>query len=477
MKVAQAGREEGEFYGEQTSDAAPVQDAKGGALDRDPMRTYLQDISMHPLLKRQQEIKVAKDLEKSKERVAQAILSCDFMKREFCFGENVDLLALGKKEVEKNRYKTMFATLAGYIEQGVEIEKKIGKMKQSGEKLRAFSRRKARNIKKKVEVIKDMNRQNNLLFKHRLEAVEQTVADILSEIDEKSALHKSTRSRKRKDECGKILAKLRKQFSSQKQDEVAASLSALRASCYDVSENRKRLVEANLRLVVSIANKYKNRGLPLLDLVQEGNIGLRHSVDVFEYRRGNKFSTHASWWIMQAITRAIAEQSRVIKIPVNVVENVSKIYKTKRALSQKMRKSPSIEDIADKLDQTPGEVSKTIGLANDTLSLDIPVGNEDYSSNSIMDFVEDESPDNRSSEIFEKEEFREIVHKALKVLKPNEEKVIRMRFGIGEEKEHTLEEIGRQIGITKERVRQIEVESLAKLKRSSRKSQIRLYVD
>ncbi|WP_462137044.1 sigma-70 family RNA polymerase sigma factor [Candidatus Mycalebacterium sp.] len=448
-----------------------------GSAEKDPMRTYLQDICMHPLLTREQEIRVAKDLEKSKERVAQAILSCNFMKHEFCSDEKADLAVPGKKEVEKNRYKTMFVTLAGYIEQGVEIGKKIGKMKQSGEKLRAFSRRKSRNMKKKMEIIKDMNRQNNLLFKRRLDAVEQAVADVLSEIDEKSALYKSTRSRKRKDECEKILAKLRKRYVPQKEDEVAASLSALRTSCNDVSENRKKLVEANLRLVVSIANKYKNRGLPLLDLVQEGNIGLRHSVDVFEYRRGNKFSTHASWWIMQAVTRAIAEQSRVIKIPVNVVENVSKIYKTKRALSQKMRKSPSIDDIARKLEQTPGEVSKTMRLANGTLSLDVTVGNEDYSS-TIMDFVEDESPDSCSSEIFEKEEFREIVHKALKVLKPNEQKVICMRFGIGEEKkEHTLEEIGRQIGITKERVRQIEVESLAKLKRSSRKSQIRLYAD
>ncbi|MGI9558270.1 MAG: RNA polymerase sigma factor RpoD/SigA [Thermodesulfobacteriota bacterium] len=455
-------------YGDGNAESSPAM-SLNGSTDKDPMRTYLQDISLHPLLTKEQEIDVAKSLESSKEKVAAAILGSDIIVREFCAGCEQD-----EKTSPGNRYSAMFTKLRECVEHGEEIEKQIGKIKSSGGKLRELSRKKSRNRKKAVDILKEMNRQHNLMFKHSLESAEKTAVSVLEGIGEASASMRRTRSEKQKAELRKTLVKLRKACMPQKEEGLSSSLSDLRASCGQVVENRKKLVEANLRLVVSIARKYKNRGLPILDLIQEGNIGLRHSVDMFEYRRGNKFSTHASWWIMQAITRAIAEQSRVIKIPVHVVENVSKIYKTRQALSQKMSKKPSIDDIANRLEQTPREVSKTMNLAKSTLSLDVSLGNED---STIMDFVEDEHPGAMSSEVVEKKEFSTLIHNALKVLKPNEQKVIRMRFGIGEKKEHTLEEIGKQLGITKERVRQIEVKSLTKLKKNSRKSQIRLYVD
>ncbi len=443
-----------------------------GSTDSDPMQTYLQDIWSHPLLTKEQEIRIARDLEKSKERVALSLLGSIFMIRNFCNCESE-----GVSEAEKKasaNYKEMYASFFEYVEQSEKLEKKIAETKKSGGTLREISRKKSRNKKKKIELLKNMNRQHNLFFKRRIEALQDYAGELVREIDTTAASMKSARTAREKDEIKKSLAKLHRRCLPQKPEELAGFLEELRSSCKEVARNRKKLVESNLRLVVSIANKYKNRGLHILDLIQEGNIGLRYSVDVFEYRRGNKFSTHASWWIMQAITRAIAEQSRIIKIPVHMVESVNKIYKIKRFLSQKMRKRPSIEDIAEMLDQAPGQISKTINLTKSTLSLDASVGTGNDDNATILDFVEDRHED-ISSEIVEEKEFKKLVRKALMVLSSNERKVIKMRFGIGEEKEYTLEQIGQRLGITKERVRQIEVKSLSKLKRNSRKSRIRLY--
>ncbi len=449
-----------------------------GSFENDPMRTYLQEICSHPLLTKEQEIEIAKDLEKSKETVALTVTDSVFMMREFyrlggeVCGDYIKPSKSDDKTLTSMRYKNMLADFLEYVERGLEIKKQICKIKRDCGTLRELSRKKAGNRRKKINLLKDMNRQHNILFKRCIEAVESATANVVREMSETAASMRLTRSEGRKKQLKKRLVELRRFCSPQKNEEVKKFLEDLIAARGRVQENRKKLIEANLRLVVSIARKYKNRGLPILDLIQEGNIGLRHSVDVFEYRRGNKFSTHASWWIMQAINRALAEQSRVIKIPVHMLEHVSKIYKAKRLLSNKMSGKPSIGDIAKRLDKTTGEVSNTMRLARPPASLDASVGYED---GTIMDFVND--PGMLSSEIVEKQEFKNFVRKALRVLKPNEEKVIRMRFGIEGEKEHTLEEIGRKLGITKERVRQIEAKSLNKLKRNSRKSRIWLYAD
>jgi len=445
-----------------------------GSSERDPIRTYLQDICFHPLLTKEQEIAVARELEEAKKRVALCIVGSPLMMREFCRGSGMEISDSDKEGLTNSRYRAMFEDFSKCAERGWELKKQINKTKKSGGTLRGLSRRKSRNEKEKIKILKEMNRQHNLLFKRCLESARETVSEVVADIERTVVSIESARSKECRETLKEDLVKLRRRCLSQTGEDLFSMLTVLNSACEHVALKRKKLVEANLRLVVSIASKYKNRGIPLLDLIQEGNIGLRHSVDVFEYRRGNKFSTHASWWIMQAITRAIAEQSRVIKIPVHMVENVSKIYKTKRALSQRMKQNPSIEDIARDLEQTPGEVSKIMRLTRSTLSLDASIGDED---SAMVDFVQDEHPCVQSLDIIEKKEFKILIHNALKVLKPNEQKVIRMRFGIGEEKEHTLEEIGKQLGITKERVRQIEVKSLTKLKKNSRKSQIRLYAD
>ncbi len=466
-----------DFY-DGEADASKSELSLNGSFENDPMRTYLQDICSHSLLTKEQEIVIAKALEKSKERVALAVLNSPFLLREFCkFGRQLcDRGGEKDSKTEKAqtnlRYRATLADFLEHVEQGGELEKQIRETKKSGGTIRELSRKRSRNRKKKTEFLKDMNRQHNILFKKCIKAAESATAEIVGGMKKTSALIESSPDAEEKAALKKHLTKLRRDCSPQKNGGIVDSFEDLRSARGEVDKNRKSLVEANLRLVVSIARKYKNRGLPLLDLIQEGNIGLRHSVDVFEYRRGNKFSTHASWWIMQAITRALAEQSRVIKIPVHMVEHVSKIYKAKRILSQKMSKKPSIEDVAKQLDQTAGEVSKTMSLSRGLLSLDASIGNEE---GTIMDFVND--PGELSSEIVEQREFKNIVRKALEVLKPNEQQVIRMRFGIGDRKEYTLEEIGKKLGITKERVRQIEAKSLSKLKRNSRSSQIRLYVD
>ncbi|MCY4047039.1 MAG: sigma-70 family RNA polymerase sigma factor [Candidatus Dadabacteria bacterium] len=444
-----------------------------GSFEKDPMRTYLQDIATHPLLTKEQEIEVAKALEVSKEKVAAAVLGSDFIVREFCRAGKDDGPDDGKTP-SNNRYYAMLQVFLECVERLTEIRGQIKKIKESGGTLREISRKKSRVKKKAIDTLKKMNRQHNPLFKQCMESALESTDALARDFEKTSSALRTLRSVKQKDELKKHLTKLRRLCSPQKEDEIAGCLSDLRSSCDEVALNRKKLVEANLRLVVSIARKYKNRGLPILDLIQEGNIGLRHSVDMFEYRRGNKFSTHASWWIMQAITRAIAEQSRVIKLPVHMVENVSKIYKTRQSLFQKMSKKPSMEELAAQLEQTPKDVSRTLRFAEGTLSLDAPLGNEE---GTVLDFVEDKGRGVLSSEIVEENELTTLVRNALKVLKPKEQKVIKMRFGIGEKKEYTLEEIGKHLGITKERVRQIEVKSLTKLKKNSRKSQIRLYAD
>jgi RNA polymerase primary sigma factor len=257
--------------------------------------------------------------------------------------------------------------------------------------------------------------------------------------------------------------------------EIKRSYQTISVGESDTNKAKRELVEANLRLVVSIAKKYTNRGLQFLDLIQEGNIGLMKAVDKFEWRRGYKFSTYATWWIRQAITRAIADQARTIRIPVHMIETINKLIRTSRLLVQELGREPTSEEIAKRMDIPVSKVRKVLKIAQEPISLETPIGEEEDSH--LGDFIEDKSILNPAESVTFSN-LREITDEVLATLTPREEKVIKMRFGLGNTgSEHTLEEVGQHFAVTRERIRQIEAKALRKLRHPSRSRRLKAFLE
>ncbi len=370
-----------------------------------------------------------------------------------------------REQIKSNR-REMFAVM-----------KNVRMTKKHTDKIVARFKNLIRRIDKAESKLAKMERLSRVTFAESREIMLGIERDN-PEAERKLARHQMTSQR-----MGEIFEKMRSLRRRMRAVEIEAgeSVDSLRITHQAVLAGEKtaeraksELVEANLRLVVSIAKKYTNRGLQFLDLIQEGNIGLMKAVDKFEYQRGYKFSTYATWWIRQAITRAIADQARTIRIPVHMIETINKLARTERYLVQSLGRSPTPDEIAERMDMPVEKVRKVLKIAKEPISLETPIGEEKDSS--LGDFIADEEAVNPSEAVVGSN-LADQTRKVLSTLTPREEKVLRMRFGIGGKSDHTLEEVGQDFNVTRERIRQIEAKALKKLRHPSRAKQLESFVE
>jgi len=500
--------------------------SEGSALvsTTDPVRMYLRKMGSVSLLTREGEVEIAKRIEEGERRVLQVVLASPIAVGEISkLGE---LLRKGDIRV-KDVIRDYFDEDEEFDEEWhtnrvIKIIEKVKKVSKDIDKVCAKLSDKRLSQSRRTTIESQVNKLRSEMFDQMTEMriAKKQIDNIVSRL--KLLMHRAERTERRfalisdhygvkhdalrdsliqmlrtpKEEkkiASKLIAKAKHKAEFEKQlkecyrelleiEEIAdISVEALKNSYRSIiagersaERAKSELVEANLRLVVSIAKKYTNRGLQFLDLIQEGNIGLMKAVDKFEYRRGYKFSTYATWWIRQAITRAIADQARTIRIPVHMIETINKLVRTSRYLIQELGREPTPEEIAEKMEMPVEKVRKVLKIAKEPISLETPIGEEEDSH--LGDFIEDKNVVSPAEAVVNMN-LADQTRRVLATLTPREEKVLRMRFGIGEKSDHTLEEVGQDFAVTRERIRQIEAKALRKLRHPSRSKQLKSFSD
>ncbi len=414
----------------------------------DPVRIYMREMGAVPLLKREEEVVYAKRIEEGRAELRRLTLSSQFAMRE--------VLRI------TDRIKTDKAGLKDLIEEadetGVYDEAYINSKVTQFEKLK---RRKAEGA---YRALKDANISQKLI--RRIVTRMVRLERLLEREEKKRGPKKAQRAKLRVD---RVMSAL-----DMKRGDLKLLAKEAKVNDYNMREAKQRLIEANLRLVVSIAKRYINLGLKFSDLIQEGNIGLMKAVDKFDYKKGYKFSTYATWWIRQAITRSIADHGRTIRIPVHMIETINRLLQTSRQLLKELGREPHPDEIASRMDIPIAKVRRILRLMKQTLSLETPIGDDEESS--LGDFIEDEKSPSPADAAVEKD-LSDQTTMVLDSLTPREEKVLRMRFGIGERQDYTLEEVGRVLGVTRERVRQIEAKAIRRLRHPTRAKLLKGFAD